>query len=48
MLDTTLNAMHTNKLAKVVALEGVGHVANLDNPEVFDNCLNYILSHINS
>jgi pimeloyl-ACP methyl ester carboxylesterase len=47
MLNTTLNAMHKNKLAKVVVLEGVGHVANLDNPEVFNTCLIDILSHIN-
>jgi hypothetical protein len=47
MLDTTLNAMHTNKKAKVVALDGVGHVANLDDSEVFNNCLYEILKNIN-
>lgn len=47
MLDSTLNAMRTNKLAKVIELEGVGHVANLDNPETFNNCLNDVLNNIN-
>jgi pimeloyl-ACP methyl ester carboxylesterase len=47
MLDSTLNAIHANKHAKVVTLKGVGHVANLDNPEAFNTCLFDILSHIN-
>jgi pimeloyl-ACP methyl ester carboxylesterase len=46
MLKSTLNAIEANPLAKVIDLKGVGHVANLDNPEAFNNCLKDILNNI--
>lgn len=47
MLSSTLKAIQTNKTANMVELKGVGHVANLDDPEVFNNCLYEILKNIN-
>ena len=46
MLKSTLNAIEANPSAKVIDLKGVGHVANLDNPEAFNNCLKDILNNI--
>ncbi|WP_373495150.1 alpha/beta fold hydrolase [Aquiflexum sp.] len=44
VLDTTLSAISKNVKAKVVDLKGVGHMANLDNPETFNKCLMEILT----
>jgi len=46
-LGSTLKAISKNKKAKVVDLNGVGHLANLDNPEVFNVSLKEILKTIN-
>jgi pimeloyl-ACP methyl ester carboxylesterase len=46
MLKSTLNAIQANPSAKVIDLKGVGHVANLDNQEAFNNCLKDILNNI--
>jgi pimeloyl-ACP methyl ester carboxylesterase len=46
MLKSTLNAIHTNKLAKLIDLKGVGHLANLDDPQAFNNCLKDILNKL--
>ncbi len=46
MLDSTVKAIQSNSLAQVVELKGVGHVANLDNPKAFNNCLKNILNNI--
>lgn len=47
MLSSTLKAIQTNKLAKVVELKRVGHLANLDDPEAFNTCLKGILESMN-
>jgi pimeloyl-ACP methyl ester carboxylesterase len=46
MLSTTLKAIHANELAEVVELKGVGHIANLDNPQAFNTFLMEILSKL--
>ena len=43
-LKTTLEAMSKNKKAKVVQLKGVGHIANLDKPEEFNQALLKIIT----
>ncbi|WP_194775378.1 alpha/beta fold hydrolase [Pararhodonellum marinum] len=45
-LNTTLSAVAKNEKAKVVDLKGVGHMANLDNPEIFNKCLTGILKSL--
>jgi len=45
MLASTLHAIQSNQLAKVVDLKGVGHVANLDDPAAFNDCLRDILKN---
>ncbi|MGY6561468.1 MAG: alpha/beta fold hydrolase [Luteibaculaceae bacterium] len=43
MLGSTIKAIEVNKLANIIPLKGVGHVANLDNPDTFNSCLESIL-----
>ncbi len=43
-LKTTLEAMSKNKKAKVVQLKGVGHIANLDSPDEFNQVLLKIIT----
>ncbi|GHB25476.1 alpha/beta fold hydrolase [Mongoliitalea lutea] len=46
MLKSTLKAIEANPSAKVIDLNGVGHVGNLDNPTAFNNCLKDILNKL--
>ncbi|TVP49605.1 MAG: alpha/beta hydrolase [Mongoliibacter sp.] len=46
MLKSTLKAIDANPSAKVIELKGVGHVANLDDPKAFNNCLMDILINL--
>lgn len=46
MLKSTLKAIDANPSAKVIELKGVGHVANLDDPKAFNNCLMDILKNL--
>ncbi len=43
-LKTTFEAMSKNKKAKVVQLQGVGHIANLDAPDAFNQVLLQIIT----
>ena len=43
VLKSTIEAMKNNPMAKVLYLEGVGHVANLDNPDAFNRLLEKII-----
>ncbi|WP_114749834.1 alpha/beta fold hydrolase [Pleomorphovibrio marinus] len=46
MLKSTLKAIEANPSAKVIELKGLGHVANLDDPAAFNNCLKDILDNL--
>lgn len=46
MLKSTLKAIDANPLSRVIELKGLGHVANLDDPEAFNNCLKNILINL--
>jgi pimeloyl-ACP methyl ester carboxylesterase len=47
-LKTTLEAMSKNNNAKVVHLQGAGHIANLDAPDEFNRVLLDLLVRLNS
>ena len=46
-LKTTLMAINKNLRAKVIFLAGVGHIANLDQPDAFNKCLEKIITGLN-
>jgi len=45
-LKTTLGAINKNPRAKVIFLAGAGHIANLDQPDAFNKCLEQLITDL--
>lgn len=45
MLDSTLDTLHQRDNARVIRIEGAGHIANLDQPAAFNEALRDFLAY---